>query len=57
MTQLVSLIHIRWIVIYPVDSAIQGLNNQGLVRLKFPVPFGQIVVSENDLSVSCSQYH
>ena len=29
--QLVSLILIHWIVIYPVDSDIQGLNNQGLV--------------------------
>ena len=26
---MVSLILIRWIVIYPVDSAIQRLNNQG----------------------------
>ena len=30
MTQLFSLIRIRWIVIYPVDSAIQRLNNRGL---------------------------
>ena len=29
MTQLVSLILIRWIVIYPMDSAIQRLNNRG----------------------------
>ena len=29
ITQLVSLILIRWIVIYPVDSAIQRLNNWG----------------------------
>ena len=28
--QLVSLILIHWIVIYPVDSAIQLLNNWGL---------------------------
>ena len=27
--QLVSLILIRWIVIYPVDNAIQRLNNWG----------------------------
>ena len=27
--QLISLIVIRWIVTYPVDSAIQRLNNQG----------------------------
>ena len=27
--QLVSPILIRWIVIYPVDSAIQRLNNRG----------------------------
>ena len=27
--QLVSLILLRWIVIYPVDSAIQRLNNRG----------------------------
>ena len=27
MSQLFSLILIRWIVIYPVDSAIQRLNN------------------------------
>ena len=30
MVQLVSLIHIHWIEIYPVDSAIQRLNNLGL---------------------------
>ena len=30
MTQLASLIRIRWIVISPMDSAIQRLNNQGL---------------------------
>ena len=30
VTQSVSPILIRWIVIYPVDSAIQRLNNQGL---------------------------
>ena len=29
--QLVALILIRWIVIYPVDSAIQRLNNRRLV--------------------------
>ena len=29
-TQMVSLILIRWIVIYPVDSVIQLLNNWGL---------------------------
>ena len=33
IAQLVSLILIRWIVIYPVDSAIQRLNNWGLVYL------------------------
>ena len=31
MTQLFPVIRIRWIVIYPVDSAIQLLNNLGLV--------------------------
>ena len=33
ITQLIFLILIRWIVrivIYPVDSAVQRLNNQGL---------------------------
>ena len=30
ITQLVSPILIHWIVIYPVDSAIQRLNNRGL---------------------------
>ena len=29
--QLVSLILIRWIVIYPLDSAIQRLSNRGLM--------------------------
>lgn len=29
ITQLVFLTRIRWIVIYPTDSAIQGLNNWG----------------------------
>ena len=28
ITQLISPILIRWIVIYPMDSAIQPLNNQ-----------------------------
>ena len=31
ITQLVPVIRIRWIVIYPVDSAIQLLNDLGLV--------------------------
>ena len=31
IAQLVSLILIRWIVIYPVDSTIQRLNNRGLI--------------------------
>ena len=30
ITQLVSQLRIRWIVIYPVDSAIQRLNKRGL---------------------------
>ena len=30
IVQLVSLILIHWIVIYPMDSAIQRLNNWGL---------------------------
>ena len=34
MAQLVSLIlSIRWIVIYPVGSAIQLLNNRGLANI------------------------
>ena len=33
MAQLISLILIRWIVIRPVDSAIQRLNNQGLADI------------------------
>ena len=32
--QLVYLILIPWIVIYPVDSAIQHLNNRGEVSKK-----------------------
>ena len=31
--QLVSPVLIRWIVIYPVDSAIQRLNKQGQINL------------------------
>ena len=31
ITQAVSLILIRWIVIYPADSAIQLLTNRGLI--------------------------
>ena len=42
--QLVSLILIHWIVIYPLDSAIQRLNNRGQKFLKLeertPVIFG-----------------
>ena len=33
MAQLVSLKLIRWIVIYPVGSAIQLLNNRGLANV------------------------
>ena len=33
MAQLVSLVLIRWIVIYPVGSAIQLLNNRGLANI------------------------
>ena len=36
IAQLVSLILTHWIVIYPVDSAIQLLNNWGLVDIGFP---------------------
>ena len=36
MAQLVFLILNRWIVIYPVDSVIQRLNNQGLDGLDRP---------------------
>ena len=38
MAQLVSLTLIHWIVIYPVDSAIQLLNNWGLIDWKFDSP-------------------
>ena len=38
--QLVSLILIHWIVIYPVDSPIQRLNN-----------WGQISIRENDCTI------
>ena len=31
ITQLVLLLFIRWIVIYPVDSVIHLLNNRGLL--------------------------
>ena len=33
ITQVVSLILIQWIVIYPADSAMQLLNNRGLISL------------------------
>ena len=33
MVQSVFLILIRWLVIYPMDSAIQRLNNRGLINL------------------------
>ena len=36
ITQLVLLVFIRWIVIYPVDSAIYRLNNWGLVYSLYP---------------------
>ena len=36
---LVSLILIRWKVIYPFDSALQLLNNRGE---RFPLNYGQI---------------
>ena len=36
MAQLVLVVLIRWIVIYPVDSAIQRLNKPGQINL-YPV--------------------
>ena len=44
IVQLISLILIRWIVIYPVDSAIQRLNNRCLASYRFTCP-----VSANSL--------
>ena len=38
ITQLVLLVFIRWIVIYPVDSAIHRLNNWGLIDIHFYWP-------------------
>ena len=32
ITQLVSLLLIRWIAIYPVGSTVQRLNNRGLIN-------------------------
>lgn len=37
MAELVFLIIIHWIVIYPEDSAIQLLNNKGLVIKIIPI--------------------
>ena len=47
-TQLASLIIIRWIVIYPVDSAIQCSNNRGHVHHNlFPRDFSfRLVASQ-----------
>ena len=47
-TQLTSQIIVRWIVIYPVDSAIQCLNNQGHVHHNlFPREFSfRLVASQ-----------
>ena len=33
MAKLISVTLVRWIVIYPVDSVIQRLNNWGLIDL------------------------
>ena len=44
IVQLISLILIRWIVIYPVDSAIQRSNNRCLASYRFTCP-----VSANSL--------
>ena len=37
MAEWFLLIIIHWIVIYPVDSAIQRLNNQGLIITIIPI--------------------
>ena len=38
MAKLISVTLVRWIVIYPVDSVIQRLNNWGLIDLSnFPL--------------------
>ena len=50
---LVSLILIRWIVIYPVDSAIQLLNNCGLVDWTRELPpCKPVAAHSDDLSAS-----
>ena len=50
MTQLFSQILIHWIVIYPVDSASQRLNNQGQV---IKLMNSEVVFLINDWLVSC----
>ena len=44
IAQLVSQILIRWIVTCPVDSAIQRLNNPGLIIKHDQIPFVHIKI-------------
>ena len=45
MVQLLILILIRWIVMYPLDSNNQHLNNQGLVDSPFHLLNWDLVIS------------
>ena len=60
MTQLFSLILIHWIVIYPVDSAIQRLNNRGLYQRVNLIPpamsLTQTLCGNNDLYLTKLKY-
>ena len=42
MLQVVSPIFIHWTVIYPVDSAIQRLNNPGQVKNQSIIPLSDV---------------
>ena len=51
---LISVILIHWIVIYPVDSAIQRLNNRGQIKhypLRSAISFPHTCSLDSDLPV------
>ena len=55
MLQVVSPIFIHWTVIYPVDSAIQRLNNTGQVKNQSIIPLSDVTQLTLTLKMTTAQ--
>ena len=55
MLQVVSPIFIHWTVIYPVDSAIQRLNNPGQVKNQSIIPLSDVTQLTLTLKMTTAQ--